>query len=142
MTLAQRAAIGAAVLFIGIVGFQLALALGAPWGRASYGGGVEHPGIDLRIGSAVAVVLWTAAAAIVLKRVGFAVWAPLPRRALPVAIWVLFGVMVVQVLLNTLTPSALERAIWLPVSALLAAALAIVAIASRRLERVPVTLTS
>jgi hypothetical protein len=87
-------------------------------------------------------VLWTAAAAIVLKRVGFAVWAPLPRRALPVAIWVLFGVMVVQVLLNTLTPSALERAIWLPVSALLAAALAIVAIASRRLERVPVTLTS
>ena len=135
MTITRRAAIGAAILYSLIAAFQLALALGAPWGKAAFGGAVEQPGLELRASSVVAIVVWSAAALIVLRRVGFNVWAPLPRKALPVAVWVLFGLSIVSTMLNAITPSALERAIWLPVSLLLTAALAVVAITSRRAER-------
>ena len=135
MTITRRAAIGAAILYSLIAAFQLALALGAPWGKAAFGGAVEQPGLELRASSVVAIVVWSAAALIVLHRVGFNVWAPLPRKALPVAVWVLFGLSIVSTMLNAITPSALERAIWLPVSLLLTAALAVVAITSRRAER-------
>jgi hypothetical protein len=135
MLIARRAALIAAVFFFVIVAFQVALAAGAPWGRAAYGGQVEQPGVELRISSVVAIVIWTAAALIVLKRVGFAIWAPLPRKALPVAVWVLFVVMLFSALLNAITPSAIERAIWLPVAIVVASSLATVAIASRRAER-------
>ena len=136
MIIARRAAIGAAILYSLIVAFQLALALGAPWGKAAFGGAVEQPGLELRISSAVAVVIWSAAALIVLRRVGFRIWAPLPKRATRVAVWVLVGLSTVSVLLNAITPTALERAIWLPFALVLTAALAVVAIASRRAERV------
>ena len=136
MTIARRAAVGAAILYSVIAAFQLALALGAPWGRAAFGGAVEQPGLELRASSVVAIVIWSAAALIVLKRVGFRIWAPLPKGALPVAVWVLFGLSVASNLLNAITPSALERAIWLPFSLVLTAALAVVAIMSRRAERV------
>jgi hypothetical protein len=136
MTITRRAAIGAAILYSLIAAFQFALALGAPWGKAAFGGAVEQPGLELRASSVVAIVVWSAAALIVLKRVGFTIWAPLPRKALPVAVWVLIGLSVVSNLLNAITPSALERAIWLPFSLLLTAALLVVAITSRRTERV------
>ena len=136
MIIARRAAIGAAVLYILIAAFQLALAFGAPWGKAAFGGAVAQPGIELRASSVVAVIVWSAAALIVLKRVGLNLWAPLPTRALPVAVWVLFGLSIVSVVLNAITPSALERAIWLPFSLVLTAALAVVAVTSRRAERV------
>jgi hypothetical protein len=136
MTITRRAAIGAAILYSLIAAFQFALALGAPWGKAAFGGAVEQPGLELRASSVVAIVVWSAAALIVLKRVGFTIWAPLPRKALPVAVWVLIGPSVVSNLLNAITPSALERAIWLPFSLLLTAALLVVAITSRRTERV------
>jgi hypothetical protein len=135
MTITRRAAIGAAILYSLIAAFQLALALGAPWGRAAFGGAVEQPGVELRASSIVAVVVWSAAALIVLKRVGFTIWAPLPKRALPVALWVLFGLSVVSNVLNAITPSTLERAIWLPFSLVLTVALAVVAITSRRAGR-------
>ena len=135
-TIARRAAIGAAILYGLIAAFQLALALGAPWGKAAFGGAVEHPGIELRASSVVAIIVWSAAALIVLKRVGFNVWAPLPKKALPVAVWVLVGLSVVSTVLNAITPSALERAIWLPFSLVLTALLLVVAIRSRRAERV------
>lgn len=38
--------------------FQLALALGAPWGQAAYGGGSAELPRELRIPSAVAVALF------------------------------------------------------------------------------------
>jgi hypothetical protein len=136
MITTRRAAIGAAILYALIAAFQLALALGAPWGRAAFGGAVEQPGPELRASSVVAVVVWSAAALIGLKRVGFGIWAPLPTKALPVAVWVLFALSIVSTLLNAITPSAHERAIWLPFTLVLTAALAIVAIRSRRAERV------
>ena len=136
MNIARRAAIVAAVLYVLIAAFQLALALGAPWGKAAFGGAVEHPGPELRASSVVAIVVWSAAALVILKRVGFSIWAPLPKRALPAAVWVLFALSVISVVLNAITPSALERAIWLPFSLVLTAAIATVALSSRRTERV------
>ena len=83
------AAAVALALFVVLVAFQLALALGAPWGRAAYGG--QTPGVlpaGRRVSSAVAVVV------------------------------------------NTITRSTIERAIWLPVSIVLLAAVLVVALTS------------
>lgn len=132
MIIARRAAIGAAVLYFLLVAFQLAIALGAPFGRAAFGGYVEQPGPELRVASAIAVVVWSMAALIILKRVGYRVWAPLPTRALPAAVWVLVGLAVFAILPNAITESPLERAIWLPYCLVQAALVITVAVASRR----------
>jgi hypothetical protein len=117
--IARGAAIVAAVLFAGLVLFQLALALGAPWGRAAYGGQNAELPTQLRITSAVAAVVWSGVALVVLKRAGLDVWAPLPASWLPVAIWVVVALLAVSIVMNAITPSAIERAIWLPVTILL-----------------------
>ncbi|MGN6271824.1 MAG: hypothetical protein ACTHMQ_01915 [Protaetiibacter sp.] len=125
------AGVVAAVLYLALAGFQLALALGAPWGRAAYGG--QHPAAvpaRLRVSSAVATVVWAAVALIVARRAGFALWAPLPDAWLPVAVWVVTGLGVVAIVMNAITPSRIERAIWLPVSALLFGSTLVVALGS------------
>lgn len=129
--IATAAAIVAAVLYLGIAAFQLALALGAPWGRAAYGG--QHPGAvppRLRVSSAVALVVWAAVALVVLRRVGLVLWAPLPDAWLPVALWVVVGFGAVAVLLNAITPSRTERVIWLPTAVLLFVSTLTVALAA------------
>jgi hypothetical protein len=131
MRIERPAAIAAAVLYLLIAAFQLALALGAPLGRAAFGGYVEQPGPELRIASVIAVLVWSSAALIILKRVGYDVWAPLPRRALPAAVWVLVGLAVVAILPNAITESPLERAIWLPFCLVQAALVITVAVSSR-----------
>jgi hypothetical protein len=130
--LVRVAAIAALVLFALLIVFQLALALGAPWGRAAYGG--QHTGVlptQFRVASAVAVVLWTAVALIVALRAGLPVWSPLPASWLPVVVWVVVGLLVIAVVMNAITPSGLERAIWLPFTLLLLASTLTVAIAAR-----------
>lgn len=130
--LARVAAIVAAVLFAGLVLFQLALALGAPWGRAAYGGQNAELSTQLRIMSAIAAVVWSGVALVVLKRAGFDLWAPLPAAWVPVAIWVVVALLAVAIVMNAITPSALERAIWLPVTILLFGSTLTVAIAASR----------
>ncbi len=54
------AVVVALVLFAALVVFQLALAAGAPWGRAAYGG--QNPGVlpgRLRVSSVVAAASFT-----------------------------------------------------------------------------------
>lgn len=114
MTLARNAALILAVLLIGLALFQLALAIGAPWGRAAFGGFVERPGTALRISAAIATVIWTGAALVVLRRAGFPVWAPLPTGWLPVALWVITGVLALAIVVNAISPSVLEKSIWVP----------------------------
>ncbi|MGH2547220.1 MAG: hypothetical protein ACRDHJ_10140, partial [Actinomycetota bacterium] len=68
----RAAALLAAVGFTAISAFQVALALGAPLGGASWGG--RHSGrlpAGFRVASAFAVVVWMLAALIVLARGGF-----------------------------------------------------------------------
>jgi len=50
--------------------FQLAIALGAPLGRAAWGGAHVRLPPNLRVASAVAAVIWMVAALLVLDRAG------------------------------------------------------------------------
>ena len=67
---AREAALLASIGFVGIAIFQLALAAGAPWGHAAWGGAHAHRSTALRSASAGAVVFYAAAALIVLGRAG------------------------------------------------------------------------
>lgn len=98
----------------GLAGFQLALAMGTPWGRASYGG--AHPGVlpgHLRTVSAGASVLYSGLAlAVVSERMP----TQLRRRVLTGVA----GLMGVGAVVNGISPSWPERVIWTPMTAVLA----------------------
>jgi hypothetical protein len=119
-----RGAAGAAAIgFAGIALFQLGLALGAPLGRAAWGGTI--PGrlpAGLRVGSLVAVLIWSSAAAVVLGRVGVG---PLPSIAW--LTWVLFGLLLLGTLMNLASSSPWERYFWGPYALVLAALTLVVA---------------
>ena len=108
-------AIGA-VLLTGLVAFQIALAAGAPWGRAAYGGASAEPALELRVSSVFAAVLWSFVGLLLLNRGGHRVPGVLPQRAVPVAMWVAVGLLSVGLVMNIITPSQLERMIWAPVT--------------------------
>jgi hypothetical protein len=104
-SVARRAATG----LLGVsAGFQAALAGGAPWGAAAFGGG--HPGVlpdPLRATSA--------AAAVVYSGLAYLVWSDtlgtsVQRRAYAT----LSGMFAVGAAMNAISPSMVERAIWTP----------------------------
>jgi hypothetical protein len=134
---ARACAIAAAALMSGLALFQAALAAGVPWGYAAFGGANAELEPPLRVAAGVAAVVWSAAALIVLRRAGHPVWAPLPRRALPAAVWVIAGYSATGVLLNAISQSPLERSIWVPGSLAISALTFAVAIAARRRAVVP-----
>ena len=100
-----------AVLACGVGAFQVALAIGAPWGEAAWGGansGVLPVGF--RVASGVSAVLWAGVAAVSAGRL----LGPVGRRRL------LLGVAVystIGIAMNAVSPSSTERAIWVPVTA-------------------------
>lgn len=98
----------------GMAAFQLAIAAGAPVGRASYGG--AHPGVlppRLRAVSAGSTLIYSGiAAAVASRRTPVRV-----RRRLLTGVTMLMGVGVV---VNGVSPSWPERAIWTPTTAVLA----------------------
>lgn len=112
----------AAKAFCGLVAlvmlFQLALAAGVPWGAYAMGG--AFPGAfppPMRVAALVQAVLLAAVGAVVLARAGLA----LPRwsRASRGLVWMVVAFLGVGVILNLITPSGMERAIWAPVAILL-----------------------
>lgn len=123
---AETAAILAAIGFVAIAVFQAALALGAPLGRAAWGGGSERLPPKLRVASACAVVIWLFAAAVILGSVGIGPgW--LPDGVLRWGPWVLVGVLVLGTIMNAASRSRLERNVWTPVTLVLAAQCFVVA---------------
>lgn len=101
--------------------FQLALALGAPWGRAAYGG--TRPGTlpsRLRAISGVAAVGYGTGAVLIVRGTGSA-------RVRTRASTTLSASMTVGTIANGASPSLVERVVWTPV----AAATAVVAWRSR-----------
>jgi hypothetical protein len=116
----RTAAVLAAVGFLAIAAFQVALALGTPLGRASWGG--RHLGrlpVGLRLASAAAVAVWVLAAMVVLARSGFGLsW--IPEAVARWGTWVLVGVMPLAALMNLASPSRWERFLWGPVALILA----------------------
>lgn len=93
-----------------VCAFHLALILGASLGHLTMGG--RWPGVlplEGRVTSAVSIVILAGLAVVVLARAGVL------RLKLPTwAIWVVAGYLALGVALHVATPSAAERALWLP----------------------------
>jgi hypothetical protein len=115
----RRAGIAAAAGFLAIAAFQVALVLGAPLGRAAWGGTYVQLPLGFRIASALAVGVWVLAALIVLGRAGFQV-SPLPSALARWGTWILVGVLPLGALMNFASPSSWERFLWGPVALILA----------------------
>jgi hypothetical protein len=95
--------------------FQVALAAGAPWGRAAYGG-TNHGSLPghLRAISGLAAVGYATGAVLVLRGAG----SPQARGRAFTALSVFMGIGAVA---NGASRSPVERALWTPVTAATAA---------------------
>jgi hypothetical protein len=116
---AQAAAIAAAIGFLVIAVFQAALALGAPLGRAAWGGAVATLPSRLRRASAASVVIWLIAAVVILGRVGIEI-VPLPDSVTSVGAWVLVVLSALGAIVNFASSSRWERFGWGPLALVLA----------------------
>jgi hypothetical protein len=121
----RRAAVAASIGFAGIAAFQAALAAGAPWGHAAWGGAHAELSTAQRGGSAAAVVVWAAAALIVLGRAGFlgTGLAAVFRSGA----WVLAAVSGIAAVMNFASQSRWENVILGPTALLLALLCTVVA---------------
>jgi hypothetical protein len=116
-----------AIVSAGVIAFQLALAAGAPWGEYAMGG--AFPGQfppELRIGAVVQAVILALFALVVLSRAG--VTLPKWSRASRWLIWIVVAFSALSLVLNLITPSAGERAVWAPVAFIMLVSSVIVAI--------------
>ena len=110
--------------------FQLALALGAPWGEWAMGG--RFPGRfppRMRWAALIQALLLVCMALIVLTRAGVVLqdYARFARAA----IWAVVLFCLAAAILNTITPSRRERRLWAPVSIALFVCAATVALSER-----------
>jgi hypothetical protein len=104
-----------ALVTLGVVVFQLALALGAPWGEYAMGG--RYPGTmprAMRVSAVGQAALLAALAVYVLSAAGLVL--PSMARTLPGLIWAVVAFSALSLVLNAITPSAGERRIWVPVA--------------------------
>ena len=114
------AAVVFAVVTVGVIGFQVALALGAPWGVYAMGG--SFPGRfppRMRVAALAQAALLAVAALIVLSGAGLIL--PSLSKALPWLIWLVVALSGASVVLNALSPSSEERRIWVPVGVVMLA---------------------
>lgn len=122
------AAVLATVLLVGLSFFQIALAAGAPWGAASWGG--THAGTlprGLRIASGLAgVVVYPLLILVTLAAAGIVEvsWLPVPGAGW---MWVLTAFFAVGTLANLASRSRIERW-WGPVSGVVAGCCAVIAV--------------
>jgi hypothetical protein len=117
---------GACIVVLAL--FQLALALGAPWGSLAMGG--RFPGRfppAMRVAALVQIAIYGLMAAIVFARAGIAL--PDLLEISRIAVWAVVALMAVAVLLNLVTPSKWERRLWAPAAAVMLAASLRVALA-------------
>jgi hypothetical protein len=133
------AALGAVVGFASLAVFQLLLAAGAPLGEAAWGGGTEGElPLGLRVGSAISIVAYAVAAAVILRRAGFGVTWP-SRTTARIGTWVLVALMTAGMSANLLSQSPWERFLLGPVTLVLAGLCLVVALSDTEdeLRRAP-----
>ena len=125
--MSAAAAIVFAVVAAGAIGFQLALALGAPWGAYAMGGayhGRFPP--PLRLAALIQALLLAVLALGVLSRAGL-VDMPVVRD-LPWLVWAAAAFSAVSLVLNAVSRSPGERRIWVPVAIVMLGSSLIVAV--------------
>lgn len=112
------AAIALCVILAVLAVFQLALALGAPLGRFAWGGQHRVLPARLRIGSAVAIVIYAVIAVLALDRTG--VIDVVSDVVSTVGMWVVFAYFVLGIPMNAISRSKPERYTMTPVVTVLA----------------------
>lgn len=121
------AAVVACALLTALAVFQLALALGVPWGRFAWGGRHERElPARLRVASAVSIFVYALFAVVLLDRAG--VVDVLPDGFSRAAAWVLFAYFVLGVVMNGISRSRHERFVMAPTTLVLAVCTLIVAL--------------
>ena len=118
MNLASVAAVVFAAVTVGVIAFQIALALGAPWGAYAMGG--AFPGRyprKLRVAAVVQAIVLALVAVVVLSAAGLVL--PDLADAFPWLIWIVVALTALGVVLNAISRSAGERRIWVPVTVVL-----------------------
>lgn len=129
MDITRVAAIIYAILMAGVVAFQIALAAGASWGAYAMGG--ASPGQlppAMRAGAMIQAVLLAGMAVVILARAGLIL--PGWWRVSLWLVWIVVAITAISLVLNLISPSAGERAIWLPTLSLLLISSLIVAFSS------------
>lgn len=120
---ARIAATIAAVLFTLVALFQLAVVLGAPLGELTQGGSNKGTlPAQGRIFAGVSAALVLVMATAMLARTERGPARSAPRRLIAVLAWITTAYAGMGVILNLITPSAVERAVWAPVTAVMFAA--------------------
>lgn len=114
---ATTSARAAAVLFVVVALFQVLVALGAPWGAFTQGGGTEGtlPAVGRGVAVVSAVIVLVMAGSI-LARAGLGPLRRLPRVVITALAWLTTIYSALAVLANLATPSMRERVVWAPVS--------------------------
>ena len=107
--------------------FQLALAAGAPLGRAVWGGQHRVLPAKLRWGSVAAAVILVGVAWVALARVQLL--PPADSGAIGIAAWVFAGYFTLNIVANLASKSRTERLVMTPVATLVAGCLYLVALA-------------
>jgi hypothetical protein len=133
MDIRRVAALGYAALSSVVALFQLALALGVPWGAYAMGGAFpgQYPPA-MRVEALFGIAILGLMAAVVLSRAGLTL--PKWSRASRWLIWVIVAYGVLGLVLNLITPSGGERLIWAPVAFVLLTCSLVVATARTRPE--------
>ena len=124
---ARLAAVLAAVGFAFLAVFQAALAAGAPWGHAAWGGENAHLSSGQRVASAIAVIIYVAAALIVCGRAKL-IWRARSNAALfRWGTWFFAVAMAIGAVPNFASHSRWENVIFAPLALVLAALCSVVA---------------
>jgi len=136
MSLTHIAAIGFAVITFSAAAFQVAMAAGAPWGAYAMGG--AHPGTfppALRVAALFQAALLIGFALVVLARADLIL--PAWSQASRWMMWIIVAFSALSLILNLITPSAGERAIWAPVAFLMLLSSLTVALSNTVQQPVP-----
>ncbi|OMF67956.1 hypothetical protein MKY66_07975 [Paenibacillus sp. FSL R5-0766] len=106
------------VLILIVILFQVALAVGVPWGEYAMGG--KFPGkypVSMRFACIVQIAILAFMGIVVLSKSGLLLpgWSSFSD----IAIWFIVGYLVLGTILNLITRSVWERRIWAPVTLLM-----------------------
>jgi hypothetical protein len=130
---ALLAAVASTCLITLVVAFQVALAAGAPWGAAAFGGRfVQSEGRltpRYRVNSAVAALALTGAAWLILVAGSVIGRGPVPEKVLTATMWALAAIFALNALGNLFGRHPVERFGASALAALLTALCLVVALA-------------